>query len=111
MIYVFKKIGNHYRVFKRTAMGNNWKTNTGTSVMEEMDISLYPQYKMWADEAGKMFGGLDVFAVDAIHCTDGKEYVLEVNDSSIGLHPDREKEDMVFIKDLVIQKMSELYSE
>ena len=24
-----QKIGNHYRCFKRMAMGSNWKTNTG----------------------------------------------------------------------------------
>jgi glutathione synthase/RimK-type ligase-like ATP-grasp enzyme len=66
-------------------MGGNWKTNTGTSVVEP--IELKPEYKLWADEAAKMFGGVDILAVDAIHTTDGKEYILEVNDSSIGLMP------------------------
>jgi len=104
-----QKIGNHYRVFKRMAMGNNWKTNTGTSVMEEVEVS--PLYKFWADEAGKMFGGLDIFAVDAIHTTDGKEFILEVNDSSIGLHPEREQEDMGFMRDMVLERMTALFKD
>ena len=33
-------------------------------------------------------GGLDVLAVDAIHTIDGDEYILEVNDCSIGFGPD-----------------------
>ena len=56
-----QKIGNHYRVFKRQSVSGTWKTNTGTSLMEEIELT--DKYKMWADEASQMFGGLDILAV------------------------------------------------
>merc|ERR1711957_495757 len=31
-----QKIGPHYRVFRRIGISGEWKTNTGTSVMEEI---------------------------------------------------------------------------
>jgi len=101
-----QKIGNHYRAYKRTGF-NSWKTNTSTSMIEEIEIT--PQYKMWVDECSKIFGGLDILAVDAIHTKDGKEYILEMNDTSIGLGPDKEEEDMGYIRDLVIEKMKKIY--
>eukprot|EP01105_Mastigella_eilhardi_P005586 TRINITY_DN1724_c0_g1_i8.p2 TRINITY_DN1724_c0_g1~~TRINITY_DN1724_c0_g1_i8.p2 ORF type:complete len:128 (-),score=39.11 TRINITY_DN1724_c0_g1_i8:50-433(-) len=97
-----QKIGNCYRAYKRSGTGQ-WKTNTGTSVLEEIELT--PQYKMWADAASQLFGGLDICAVDAIHGTDGKEYILEVNDTAIGLGPTHELEDMHLMKDLILQKL------
>jgi hypothetical protein len=91
-----QKIGTHYRVYKRQS--SNWKGNVGNSIIEE--IAVTDRYKvhlgttlfthlyyiapttdfvcslgpvqMWADEASKMFGGLDILTVDAIHTTEGK---------------------------------------
>lgn len=34
---------------------------------------------------------------------------MEVNDTSIGLSPDHELEDMGFMRDLVIQEMERIY--
>jgi len=30
------------------------------------------EYKVWADEVAKMFGGLDIHALDVLHTQDGK---------------------------------------
>jgi len=98
-----QKIGSHYRAFKRISISGNWKTNTGTSVVES--IPLTDQYKLWVDECAKIFGGLDILAVDAIHASNGKEYILEVNDSAIGLCPDTEEEDSLHIRDVVMEKL------
>jgi hypothetical protein len=39
-----------------------------------------------ADEPGlqvaKLFGGLDIVSMDVLHGTDGKDYVLEINDTA-----------------------------
>jgi len=103
-----QKIGNNYRAYKRIGC-SGWKTNVGSSFLE--DIPMTEQYKLWADECSKLFGGMDILAVDAIHNSeDGKDYILELNDSSIGLGPQHEEEDMLIIRDLTIEKMSEAFS-
>merc|ERR1712224_759997 len=100
-----QKIGTQYRAFRRVGVSGEWKTNTGTSVMESIEVE--EKYRRWADEASAMFGGLEILAVDAIvEEGSGKEYIVEVNDTSIGLHPDYAAEDNGHIKDLVIERMN-----
>lgn len=36
--------------------------------------------------------------MDAIHTTDGKDVILEINDTASGLYKDNEKEDMGYIR-------------
>jgi len=102
-----QKIGNQYRAYKR--QGVNWKTNVGTAILD--DIPMTEQYKLWVDEASKLFGGMDILAVDAIHNrADGKDYILEVNDSAIGLGPQHEDDDMLIIRDLTMERMRDAFS-
>ena len=44
-----QKIGAHYRAFRRIGVAGEWKTNTGTAVMEELPCE--PRWKTWADAA------------------------------------------------------------
>jgi len=101
-----QKIGNTYRAFKRIGLSGSWKTNTGCAILEPIELT--PQYKMWVDECSTTFGGLEILAVDAIHHADGSEFILEVNDTSIGLCPDFEEEDQMIIADLVLSKILSL---
>ncbi|MDP2436416.1 MAG: hypothetical protein Q8P67_11770, partial [archaeon] len=79
----------NYRVMRRISISGNWKTNTGTSMVDI--IPLTPSFKLWADLAAQIFGGLDICAVDVIHDRkSGRDFILEVNDTAIGLHPDTE---------------------
>jgi hypothetical protein len=50
--------------FKRMSVSGNWKTNVGSSQIEE--IPMTPAYKRWADEAATMLGGLDILTVDGM---------------------------------------------
>jgi len=98
-------IGTHYRAYRRTSMSGTWKTNTGCAIIEEIDMTA--EYKMWADHASMIFGGLDICSVDVIHDSKtGKEYILEVNGTSSGLMPDLAEEDNRHICDLVVEKMN-----
>ena len=101
-----QKIGaDHYRAYKRVSVSGTWKTNTGCSMLEEIEVS--DKYKRWADEASTLFGGLDILTVDAIHdVASDTEIILEVNGTSSGLGPDRADEDNVHIRDLVLFKMN-----
>lgn len=100
-----QKIGNHYRAFKRTDVSGEWKTNTGTAIMEEVDVC--DRWRLWAEAASEMFGGLDICAVDAIvEKGSGIEYILEINGTSCGFHPDRAEEDNRHVRDLVLERMN-----
>lgn len=100
-----QKIGAHVRVFRRTDMSGNWKTNTGCSTVEELEPT--DTYRMWAEESAKMFGGLDICTVDVLHeHGTGREYILEVNGTSSGLCPDQADEDNAHIRDLTLAKMN-----
>jgi len=101
-----QKIGKHYRAFRRMDISGEWKTNTGSSHLEHVDVE--DRWKLWADSAADMFGGLDILTVDAIvEEGTGKEYILEVNGTSSGLAPDYADEDNRHIRDLVLERMNE----
>lgn len=101
-----QKIGAHYRAFRRTGISGEWKTNTGTAMMEELECS--DRWRAWADAAAEMFGGLDILTVDAIvEEGTGRELILEVNGTSSGLHPDKAAEDNQHIKELLLVRMDE----
>jgi len=103
-----QKIGDQVRSFRRTGISGDWKTNTGTALMEEVPTE--PRWRAWvcpcllcyvsippplvaiwrlirtkAEAAGAMFGGLDILTVDGIvEEGTGKEYIIEVNGTSSG---------------------------
>jgi len=101
-----QKIGDHIRVYKRVA--ENWKGNVGESVLT--DLAVTDQYKLWADEASKMWGGLDILSIDCVVAEDGKHTILEVNDTATGLNPTYKLEDLKRIRDLVLNKIALLPS-
>jgi len=102
-----QKIGKHIRVFKRTSLSGSWKTNTGSSHIEEIKIT--DRYKFWVEECSKMFGGMDILTVDVLVESNGTEHILEVNGTSSGLCPDCADEDNATIRDLVLEKLGFIY--
>jgi len=101
-----QKIGNHYRSFRRNS-DTSWKNNWGNLTF--VDHEMQGQYKIWIDEISQMFGGLDILAIDVLHTAEGQDYILEVNDTAPGLMYEHEEEDLVHIRDLVVQRINEHY--
>ena len=52
-----------------------------------------------------MFGGLQVCSLEAVVGRDGKEFIIEVNDSATTLMGESQEEDRKQIADVVIKQM------
>ena len=63
------------------------------------------EFQRWIDISSEAFGGLDICGLDFVHSEqDGKYYILELNDTAIGLVHKYEEEDMKYMRDLVLYR-------
>eukprot|EP01117_Protostelium_nocturnum_P006644 TRINITY_DN2393_c1_g1_i1.p1 TRINITY_DN2393_c1_g1~~TRINITY_DN2393_c1_g1_i1.p1 ORF type:complete len:393 (-),score=128.11 TRINITY_DN2393_c1_g1_i1:153-1331(-) len=103
-----QKVGEHYRAYKKVFTGSGWKSQFGGADLQ--DIELSEEYKLWAEECGKCFGGMDFLSVDALHGKDGKNYIIELNGTATGFHSRNVKEDSEYVRETVLKKMNAIYS-
>lgn len=57
-----------------------------------------------------MFGGLEICALEVVVSKDGREYIIEVNDSALSLMGESQEDDRRHIADLVAHRMQVLGS-
>lgn len=88
---------------RRKSISGNWKSNTGSAMLEQLAVS--ERHRAWVDQVAQLFGGLDICAIELLVGKDGREYIIEVNDSALSLMGDSQEEDRRHIADLVTAKM------
>jgi len=108
--YRVQKIGNRYTCFRRRCAGS-WKANMtcGQGDLEFEDAPFEEKHKLWIDECAKMFGGLDICGLDVLSLKDGSDVIIEINDTAIGLADLHYEEDRVALRDLVLERMNQLF--
>ena len=100
-------INGTIRCFKRTKSSSEsgfrtW-SNWGTLQYEEVDNT--KQYRRWAELVSKIFGGLDIFALNVIQTDVGNEYILGIQDSSCPFAPQYQNEDAAQCAALVVARI------
>ena len=56
-------------------------------------------------QISQLFGGLSICSLEAVVARDGKEYIIEVNDSATSLMGESQEEDRKNITELVLKEM------
>ena len=117
-MYIFKKLDNIIELlgryfhlkqrmilfsFSRESLSDNWKVNVGSSSLKQLEMS--GRYRLWLDEVSQIFGGLDMCAMEIVQSNTGKEYIIEVNDSTMELSEETREDDCQHIAELIIHKM------
>ena len=103
-IYIIK-IGPAYKVYQRRASHGHWKVTVGPHVMELLQLN--DRYKFWVDQCAELFGGLDVVAICVMQSKDGREFIVEVKDSTAQFGSDSESvDDKRLIADLCVSKLN-----
>jgi len=72
-------------------------------MLEQLSVS--ERHRTWVDHVAQLFGGLDICAIELLVGKDGREHIIEVNDSALSLMGDSQEEDRRHIADLVTAKM------
>ncbi|XP_021964581.1 synapsin [Folsomia candida] len=99
-----QKIGNQYKAFMRKGIVGHWKSSGGSTMLEQIPVT--EKYRMWVDNVATLFGGLDVCALEVLVGKDGKEWIIEVNDSALSLMGETQEEDRRHIAELVLSRMT-----
>uniref|UniRef100_A0A0M3HYY8 ATP-grasp domain-containing protein n=1 Tax=Ascaris lumbricoides TaxID=6252 RepID=A0A0M3HYY8_ASCLU len=93
-----QKIGAEMKAFIRKGISNNWRSNVGSAMLEQ--IAVTNRYKQWLHMVSEAFEGIDVLALDILVAKDGREIIHDANDV-VPFLGDSQEEDRKAIADLI----------
>lgn len=68
-------------------------------------LPLDAKYNLCLWQVSEIFGGLEVCALELVVGKDGREHIIELNDSATSFMGDSQEEDRRHLADLVLQRM------
>lgn len=73
-----QKIGHEYKTFIRRGICKHWKSNVGSSVLEQ--ISTCERHKKYLKAITDHVGPMHICSIDILVSKEGREFVHDVND-------------------------------
>ncbi|CAJ0932668.1 unnamed protein product, partial [Mesorhabditis belari] len=73
-----QKIGKDYKSFIRRGISRHWKSNVGSSVLEQTNTS--ERHKEWLRTICTIVGEMHLLSIDILMSREGREFVYGVND-------------------------------
>ncbi|EYB89576.1 hypothetical protein Y032_0230g2967 [Ancylostoma ceylanicum] len=73
-----QKIGNDIKTFLRRGISKNWKSNVGSSVLEQIPTN--ERHRQYLHAICEHVGRMSICSIDILVSKDGREYVHDIND-------------------------------
>ncbi|KAK6748629.1 hypothetical protein RB195_001319 [Necator americanus] len=73
-----QKIGNDIKTFLRRGISKNWKSNVGSSVLEQIHTT--DRHKQYLHAICEHVGRMSICSIDILVSKEGREYVHDIND-------------------------------
>ncbi|CAI5448676.1 unnamed protein product [Caenorhabditis angaria] len=73
-----QKIGNEYKTFIRRGICKHWKSNVGSSVLEQINTN--ERHKKYIQAIIDHVGNMQICSIDILVSKEGREFVHDVND-------------------------------
>ena len=105
-----QRIGKHFRAIRRfKTSGDAWKANDAYGI-DEQGCEVEERWKVWCNVIAENLD-MNIIGLDLLVDKNGREFILEVNGSSIGFSVHHREEDIGHIVEVVAERLSEVARE
>ncbi|CAI4225886.1 unnamed protein product [Auanema sp. JU1783] len=104
-----QKIGEDYKTFIRRSISHNWKSNVGSSILEQIPTS--ERHKQYIQAICQHVGHMNVCSIDVLISKEGFEYVHAINDCLVyyGESQEHDRRTLCTIVKTILQRNMKTY--